>query len=91
MNLQFTKEQYKTLLKLMYCGEWVLNSSKTSEDKVFKETDVFEQFIFSFAKEFKLEKWIEYDEELKKYFPTALMEDIFHKYINIYNDRQRKL
>jgi len=25
MNLELTKDQYETLLKLMYCGEWVLN------------------------------------------------------------------
>jgi len=52
MNMEITKEQYKTLLKLMYCGEWVLNSYKTGEDKVSQETDKFEQYIFSFAKEF---------------------------------------
>jgi len=91
MNMEMTKEQYKTLLKLMYCGEWVLNSYKTGEDKVYQETDKFEQYIFSFAKEFKLEKWIEYDESGKKYFPTISMEEAFHKYIDTYNNRHRKL
>ena len=42
MNMEMTKEQYMTLLKLMYCGEWVLNSYKTREDKAFQETDQFE-------------------------------------------------
>jgi hypothetical protein len=91
MNIEFTKDQYKTLLKLMYCGEWVLNSHKTGEDKVSRETDKFEQYIFSFAKEFKLEKWIENDDADKKYFPSASMEETFHKYIDVYNNRQRKL
>jgi len=91
MNIEISKEQYETLLKLMYCGEWVLNSYKTKEDKVYKETDKFEQFIFSFAEEFKLGKWLEYDEGAKKYFPTASMEETFHKYIDKYNMRQREL
>lgn len=47
MNIELTKDQYTTLLKLMYCGEWILNSYKTREDKVYPETDKFEQFIFS--------------------------------------------
>ncbi len=29
MNIKFTKDQYVTLLKLMYCGECVINSYKT--------------------------------------------------------------
>ena len=91
MNIEFTKDQYVTLLKLIYCGEWVLNSYKTRNDKEYLETDKFEQFIFSFAKEFKLEKWVEYDQELKKYFPTASMEDAFHKHIDKYNQQQKKL
>ena len=56
MNIELAKDQYTTLLNLMYCGEWVLNSYKTREDKNYRETDKFEQFIFSFAKEIKLEK-----------------------------------
>jgi len=75
----------------MYCGEWVLNSYKTGEDKVFQETDEFEQYVFSYAKEFKLEKWIEYDDQLKKYFPTRAMETALHKYIDTYNTRHGKL
>ncbi len=91
MNIEFTKDQYVTLLKLMYCGEWAINSYKTREDKVYQETNRFEQYVFSFAKEFKLDKWIEYDDELKKYFPTALMEESIHKHIDKYNEQQKKL
>ena len=91
MNIQLTKDQYKTLLKIMYCGEWVLNSYKTKEDKIYKETDEFEQLIFSFAKEFNLEKWIEMEHGAIKYFPTLFMEENFHKYIDKYNQMQRRL
>jgi hypothetical protein len=91
MNLELTKDQYKTLLKVMYCGEWMLNSYKTSHDKIYKETENLEQHIFSYSKEFRQEKWIEYDEELEKYFPTAKMEDDLHKYVDIFNLHQRRL
>jgi len=90
MNIDFTKDQYQTLLKLMYCGEWVLNSYKTSEDKTQRETDKFEQYIFSFAKGYGLEKWVELDEESGLFFPTYIMEDEFHEFVDKYNQKQRE-
>lgn len=89
MKIELTKNQYKTLLTLMYCGEWVVNSHKTSEDKLSKETDDLEQLVFSFAKESGLEKWIEYDDSMKKYFPTADMEDKIHIHIDKYDKKPR--
>ena len=40
MNIELSKEQYKTLLKMLYCGEWMLNSYKI-KDKIqtIYETD----------------------------------------------------
>ena len=91
MTIEFTKDQYKTLLRLMYCGEWMLNSYKINKDKIYKETGEFEQYIFSFAKEFKLDKWIEYDDEDGMYYPSASMEDTFHAFVDKYNKRQKEL
>ena len=90
MKIELTKEQYKTLLTVMYCGEWMLNSHKTTDDKISKNTENLEQLIFSFAKEAGLEKWIEFDDKFKKYFPTADMEDDIHINIDKYNKRQKQ-
>jgi len=90
MKIELTKNQYKTLLTLMYCGEWVVNSHKTSVDKLSKSTDDLEQLVFSFAKENGLEKWIEYDESMKMYFPTADMEDEIHIHIDKYDKKLRQ-
>ena len=90
MKIEMNQNQYKTLLTLMYCGEWVLNSHKTGNDRISDETENLEQLIFSFAKEAGLEEWIEYDKEMKKYFPTADMEDEVHIHIDNYNKRQKK-
>ncbi|WP_052503515.1 hypothetical protein [Lacinutrix sp. Hel_I_90] len=89
MKIELTKKEYKTLLSIMYCGEWLLNSHKTSEDNLSKETDNLEQNIFSFAKDAGLEKWIEYDAKMGKYFPTADMDDDIHEFIDSYNLRQK--
>jgi hypothetical protein len=91
MKLELTKAQYKTLLKIMYCGEWVINSHKIKKDKIYEETDQLEQYIFSFAKECGLDNWIEYDVDLDEYFPTQKMEDDLDKFIDMYDERQRLL
>ncbi len=88
MEINLTKEQYKTLMTIVYCGEWMLNSHKTKEDKQLKEIEALEQYLFSFAKESGLSKWVEYDEELKRYFPTEQMEENLHKFVEKYNNRQ---
>ena len=90
MKIELTKKQYKTLLTIMYCGEWILNCHKTSEDKISIQSNELEQIIFSHAKDAILDDWIEYDEDMKTYFPTADMEDAIHKFIDLYNLRQKR-
>lgn len=90
MKIELSPKQYKVLLTIMYCGEWVLNSHKVEDDKISKETKNLEQLIFSLAKEAGLEEWIEYDDMMKKYFPTADMEDEIHIHIDNYNKRQKR-
>lgn len=60
-----------------------------NDDEISKQTDDIEQNIFSFAKDSGLEKWIEYDSEMGKYFPTAKMEDELHIFIDIFNLKQK--
>ena len=87
--MNISKSQYKSLLMIAYCGEWVINSHKTKVDKIQSETESAEQYIFSFAKEFGFENLIEYDEDLKMYFPTAEMEENFHGLIDNYDLKQK--
>jgi len=91
MEIYFTKEQYKTLLQLLYFGEWVANSYKTKEDKLSEKSDSLEQHIFSYASRFGLDNLIEYNESLKKYGTTLTMEEKFHPFIDKYNRRQVEL
>jgi hypothetical protein len=86
MKIDFTKKQYETLLKLVYLGNWMINAIRT-DDRV-KKYEEFEQHIFSFAEEFGLEKYIEFDEESGQFFPTNELEfgtDI-EKYRQEYDD-----
>ena len=77
MKIDLTKEQYENLVKIVYLGNWVVNAIRTGaegDERIEKYEDT-EQYIFSFYKDFGLEKYIEYDKEFKEFFPTSELED----------------
>lgn len=90
MEIKLTKEQYKNLIKLVYLGNWMVNAirSGNKEDPQIEKYNEIEQYIFSFAKDFGLEKYVEYVEEFKEFFPTREFEDDpeIEKYINDYDE-----
>jgi len=90
MKIRLTKKQYKNLLKLVYLGNWMVNSIRSGNegDKRIKKYDEIEQYIFSFAKKAGLEKYIEFDKEFNQFFPTLEFEENtdVSKYIQDYEE-----
>ncbi len=90
MEIKFTRKQYKNLIKLVYLGNWIINAirSGTKDNPQIKKYNEIEQYVFSFAKEARLEKYIEYDKEFKKFFPTSGLEEDpdIEKYRQDYED-----
>lgn len=86
MKINFTKKQYESLIKLIYLGEWVVNAHRV-DDRV-RELEELEQYVLSFYKDFGMERYITFDEDLKKFFTTTDFEDIskVNDYIDDYND-----
>ena len=72
MKVSLTKKQYKALLKLVMLGDWVAN---TTPDNSKGEDDEVVQLFLSLAKDFGYENYVEFDEELKKYFHTEEFEN----------------
>ncbi|HMK48524.1 MAG TPA: hypothetical protein VK435_00595 [Thermodesulfovibrionales bacterium] len=73
MKINFTKDQYENLIKLVYLGNWVINSYRT--DNTVDKYDELEQYIFSFFEDFKMDKYIEHDRSVNQYFPTREFEE----------------
>ena len=71
MKVELSQEQYMMLLKMVYLGSWMANSAK---DEPEGEYDTIEQYIFSLAKDFGLDKHIAFDTKIKSYFPTEEFE-----------------
>ena len=90
MKIELDKKQYENLIKLVYLGNWMVNAIRdgSPEDKEIERYNEIEQYIFSFAKNADLEKYIEFDDEVGQFFPTNSFEfetDV-EQYRQEYND-----
>lgn len=90
MEIKFTKEQYENLIKIVYLGNWMVNAIRSGNkgDEQIEKYNKIEQYIFSFAKDFGLEKYIEYNENFREFFPTREFEeaDDIEQYREDYNN-----
>lgn len=78
MQMELSKEQFKTLLKLVYLGNWLANASRDGrpENPHKEEYETTEDYIFSFAKQFGFGEYVD-DEEAGegKFYPTRMFEE----------------
>ena len=74
MQVKFTKEQYLTLMKMVYLGNWMANSSRVNDQ--LEDYEKMEDYIFSFGKEFGFSEFVD-DEKAdeRKFFPTRMFEE----------------
>jgi len=75
IKINLTKEQYWNLIRATYMADWMANAiceADMERDAGIKE---IRDYIFSFAKEAGYEDYVEYDEELGKYYATFDMDD----------------
>lgn len=72
MKVEFSKEQYETLLKLTYLGNWMINANRVPDEWVGKYLDL-ESYLFSKAKEFGLEELV--DEKDGMAAPSKTMDE----------------
>jgi hypothetical protein len=75
MKINFTKKQFETLLKIVYLGNWLANAIRGGQGGPprIKKFDELEKYIFSFAKDFGLEKYIHIERD--KIYPSIKLEE----------------
>jgi hypothetical protein len=80
------KKQYETLLKAVYLGNWMVNS--TDDEPEGNQFNELEEYICSFAKDFGLKEYVVYDERDKVYYPSRMLEEDeeVDEYIECYDD-----
>jgi hypothetical protein len=73
MEIKFTKDQYAQLMRLVYLGNWVVNGYHT--DDIDEGSDALEDYIYSKARDFGLEKTTTYEEDQNAWYPKSSIED----------------
>ncbi|ODS36658.1 hypothetical protein BEH94_11750 [Candidatus Altiarchaeales archaeon WOR_SM1_SCG] len=86
IKIPLSKEQYKSLIKVIYLGEWLVNSYRIPPDRD-KEIDEIAHYIFSYTKGFEVEDLLKYDKKFNKVFPTLKLEEMLHPgYVEEYDN-----
>lgn len=75
MRIEFTREEYKNLLDMLYMADWVLTAHKVEEDPKVEAYQALEQKVFAHAKAMGFEDLIEYDADDEGYYPTRKYEE----------------
>jgi len=75
MQIEFSKQEFRTFLEVLEIAEWVLNAHQTDSQDDREIYSDFEQKIFSHAKAFGFDDLIEYAEDDEKYYPTKKHDD----------------
>ena len=83
INIKFNTDQFKALLKLVYLGEWILNSHLDRKDDKLTIEEEVEQMIYSSNTEPGV---VEFEDDLQMYFPTRDFEEKMQIFIDEYDN-----
>lgn len=85
ISLEFTLDQYERLMKLFYCGSWLINSHR---DNPLKHYEEIEQIILRKAKEAGLTMYLDPDEVDGEIFTNRAFEEEtdIQRFIEEYDD-----
>jgi len=84
LKIEFNKNQYEGLIKLVYLGNWMVNAYRI--DDCLKEFEEIEEYVLSFSDEMDFDNYVVYDKKFKKHFPTRKFEEEVDVYVDEYND-----
>ena len=82
MTLNLTPDEYRSLMKLVFLGNWMANAYR---DEPLAEFDNMEQVFLSRAADFKAGDAVEYDARKKAWVYTRAFEDEVNERIDEYN------
>ncbi len=82
-NIEFTSDQFRQLVKLVYLGHWISNSHKDEPDKLFDE---MQQYIYSRAKVFACDDLVDFDSTYNKTYPSLDMEEELDVVVQDYDE-----
>lgn len=85
MKINFTKDEYRLLLDMLYLSDWMMHSHEIGEKN--NKHKILRKKLLSFFKEMGADDLVEYSSELKDYFELGEYDAELHeKFIDPYDD-----
>lgn len=86
MKIEFTKEQFETLLETVFLGNWLANAY--DDDPENNEFSKLQSYIFGLAGDFGLGELAEHSRETGSFYPSAELQedDRLNELIERYDD-----
>ena len=87
MKIEFTKDEYRVLLDIVYLANWVVNSFKIS-DECTPEFEALKSKVFSFARRFGFDGFVERNGVTEEFMESRAFEDSVEEkgYVSEYDD-----
>lgn len=85
MKVEFSPEQYKKLINLVYLGNYMVNGVRTPEDMIVEYQEL-ENYILSHASEAGLANLVSMEEGKACPSPALDMDDELNEIIGIYDE-----
>ncbi len=85
MNITLSRQQFETLLKAVYLGDWMVNAIRVPGSYVSEFEDL-EQLLLSLAHESGRHDVVEFDSTLSQFFLKEELHDQLQPFIDEYDD-----
>jgi len=82
MTLNLTTDEYRSLMKIVFLGNWMANAYR---GETLPEFDDIEQLILSRASSFGADEPVNYDREKKSWVYTREFDEEMQEFVNDYN------
>lgn len=79
-TIELTDEQYKSLVRLIFYGDWVLHANSIGEENRDREAEDLREYIFGYKEKFNLKHWfrnLKFGEELEEPIIMQLLKKVF--------------
>ena len=90
-TIELTKKQFEALIKAVFLGNWMVNAYRDGslEDPHIHEYENIEEYFFSLAPQFGLEKYMNHSvDDVGKHYPSNFFEETtdVHKLHEVYDE-----
>jgi hypothetical protein len=85
MEINLSEQQFETLLKVVYLGDWMVNAIREPGSYV-PEFQELEQFLLSHARDAGFDGVVEFDPALSQFFLTEEFHEMLQPFIDEYDD-----